>query len=110
MDANDDGHVDPTHRESFVDPIHVGTDQQQYNGGAEKPQLPRLSMQQQFNGGAEKPRPRPLSIETLPELDQIPTLMSPRANTMNPFRRVHKPLEYDDYFVCLTIFTPTSFT
>lgn len=80
--AGDDGQVDPAHRLP---------DQQHFNGSTEKPRLPRLS------------------IETLPELDAIPTLMSPRHNTMNPFRRVHNPLEIDDYFVCFTIFTPTSF-
>lgn len=56
--------------------------------------------QQQFNGGAEKPRPPRLSTENLPQLDQIPTLMSPRVNTLNPFRPVHNSLEIDDYFVC----------
>ncbi|EAA31531.3 hypothetical protein GE21DRAFT_7013 [Neurospora crassa] len=69
--AGDDGQIDPAQRLP---------DQQHFNGSTEKPRLPRLS------------------IETLPELDAIPTLMSPRHNTMNPFRRVHNPLEIDDYF------------
>lgn len=72
--ADEGGHVGGT--------SDLGPEQQHINGGAEKPRLPRLS------------------IENLPELDQIPTLMSPRVNTMNPFRPVHNSLEIDDYFVC----------
>ncbi|KAK3954752.1 Bestrophin, RFP-TM, chloride channel-domain-containing protein [Pseudoneurospora amorphoporcata] len=54
--------------------------------------------QQHLNGGAEKPRLPRLSVENLPELDQVPTLMSPRVNTMNPFRPVRRSVEIDDYF------------
>lgn len=70
----------------------------------------QVQEQQHFNGGAEKPRLPRLSTENLPELDQIPTLMSPRVNTMNPFRPTHTSLEIDDYFVCCHPRPPSVFT
>lgn len=55
------------------------------------------------NGAAEGDRPanpgRKQSLEDIPPLDQVESLMRNRANTPNPFSRQHTSLDLDDYFV-----------
>lgn len=39
------------------------------------------------------------SLENIPPLEQVESLMRSRANTPNPFSRQHTSLDLDDYFV-----------
>lgn len=41
------------------------------------------------------------SLENIPPLEQVESLMRSRANTPNPFSRQHTSLDLDDYFVSL---------
>lgn len=41
------------------------------------------------------------SLENIPPLEQVESLVRSRANTPNPFSRQHTSLDLDDYFVSL---------
>lgn len=45
------------------------------------------------------------SLDNIPPLEQVESLMRSRADTPNPFSRHHTSLDLDDYFVS---FTPAS--
>lgn len=46
------------------------------------------------------------SLENIPPLEQVESLMRSRANTPNPFSRQHTSLDLDDYFVSLVFGNP----
>lgn len=46
-------------------------------------------------------QPHKASLDNIPPLEQVESLMRSRANTPNPFSRQHTSLDLDDYFVSL---------